>query len=518
MNTITTNIIRNVYNIGTNSCDAGTQYCTNGYTLYFPCLTDFTRGQDVCFDFYIADSTTKDVLDLRKVDAISLNLNGQYNCSYGTFSYPDNIHSLQTEKYPVVYRNDFGERKLCHFSLFMLDTENTGSETYYNTQEGDFYSGTEVRIAAYDTPTHIFIGWANLNLEDDDCPEDSWDSITISKSNTYSFIIQEDTIILALYRPRKRYNIISDSTNRSSHFSVDYNHIVHHISNRPDEIFNDAESILEDVLEGYHMVVKCIPSSDVMGNGANISYNFIEWKDKNKNRCRLFKIGTDTLPFENDDTIKLKAYCDGPIPFYEPVDEDIFYNDVFDDEGIHIINLEEGISDAELIFDYYGDGEHIKSAEEVYQKFIGETGYLYLHFGNLVLSSEGIENGIKINMHAKGDDYCELNIKCNDYVINQVLATDEFKLYEFYFSECNNSDIEITVYGDCLIDMIEICKEELVDGGKAQLCLDAETTANLPTGPLTVNGAIMVDGQSYGLSTTAIGQVNKLPKINITIN
>ena len=52
------------------------------------------------------------------------------------------------EKYPVVYRDDFGKRKLCHFSLFMLDIENTGSETYYSTQESDFYSGTEVRVAA----------------------------------------------------------------------------------------------------------------------------------------------------------------------------------------------------------------------------------------------------------------------------------------------------------------------------------------------------------------------------------
>lgn len=527
---LSTNIIRNVYNIGTNSCDAGTQYCTNEYTLYFPCLKDVTRGQNVCFDFYIADGTNKDTVDLRTVDAISLNLNGQFNCSYGTFSYPDNISSLQTEKYPVVYRDDFGKRKLCHFSLFMLDIENTGSETYYSTQESDFYSGTEVRVAAYDTPTHIFIGWAELNLEDEECLEENWYDDIISTSNTYSFIIEKDTILLALYRPRKKYNIVSDPENMSSYFSVDYNQTIHYISNRPDEMFNDAENILEDVLEGYHMVVKCIPSSDVIGNGANISYRFVEWKDHNTNRCRLFKIGEDTTPFEDEDTIKFKAFCEGPVPFYEPVDENIPYIDEFDEDGIHILNIEEETSDYEVIYDYYCD-DHIKSADEVYQKFTGEIGYLYLHSGNLTLSSEGIEDGIKINIYAKADDYCELNIKCNGYGINQSISTEEFKLYEFYFSDCDSSDIEITAYGDCFIDEIEICKEEIIDKGKAQFCLDAETTSHIPPGPLFVNGAIAVgelgvdengelvveNPQSYGLATTSIGQINKLPKININI-
>ena len=510
---LSTNIIQNVYNIGTNSCSVGTQYCTNEYALYFPCLKEITRGQNACFDFYIADGSTKDVVDLRKVDAISLNLNGQFNCSYGTFSYPDNILSLQTERYPVVYINDFGERKLCHFSLFMIDTENTGSEAYYNTQEGDFYSGTEVRVAAYNTPTHIFLGWANINLEDDDCPDENWNDDIISTSNKYSFIIKEDTILLALYRPRKRYSIISDSTNLSSHFrGVYYDGRVINLSNRPDEaLFNDGDNKFEDALEGYQMIVSCIPV-DI----DNITYNFVEWKDHSTSNPRLFRIGEDTIPFEDGDTIKLNAYCNTQVSS-SPLEDINFEDDIFDEDGIHILNNEEEISDIEVIYDFYGDGEHIKSVEEAYQKFIKENGYIYLHFGSITLSSEGIEEGVKINIHAKADELCELHIKCNDYKITQTL-TDEFKLYEFYFSKCNKSDIVITSYGDCLIDVIEICREELVDGGKAQFCLDAETTSHIPPGPLTVNGAIMVEGQSYGLATTAIGQVNKLPKITINNN
>ena len=108
-NTLTTNIIRNVFNIGTNSCDAGTQYCSEGYALYFPCLKDITKGQDACWEFYVADYGAKgaynlaaadpnisdddlanlagkETVDLRDVDAISLNLIGAFNCPYGTYT------------------------------------------------------------------------------------------------------------------------------------------------------------------------------------------------------------------------------------------------------------------------------------------------------------------------------------------------------------------------------------------------------------------------------------------------
>ena len=106
MNTLTTNIIRNVYNIGTNACSDGPGYCAEGYALYFPCLKDITKGQDVCFDFYVVDfagknakdiaaaldpntdtGSGKELADLRDVDALSLNLIGVFNCPYGTYSY-----------------------------------------------------------------------------------------------------------------------------------------------------------------------------------------------------------------------------------------------------------------------------------------------------------------------------------------------------------------------------------------------------------------------------------------------
>ena len=56
---------------------------------------------------------------------------------------------------------------------------------------------------------------------------------------------------------------------------------------------------------------------------------------------------------------------------------------------------------------------------------------------------------------------------------------------------------------------------KIIDKGKAQFCLPSEVTSKLPSGPLSVNGAIMVNGKSYGLATTQIGAVNRLPKITI---
>lgn len=546
MNTLTTNIIRNVYNIGTNSCDSGPQYCSDGYALYFPCLKEITKGQEACFDFYIADYAGKnaadiaaalasdngtgddgdnsntngssgsgnELADLRDVDAITLNLLGAFNCPYGTFSYPDDITSLQTEEYPVVYRDDFGERKLCNLQVIKIDTDQSESEPYYTLQD-DYYSGTEIEVGAYDTPTHIFEGWAILNDEDDDCPEDTLNDSIISTSNIYKFTIQEDLILLAVYRPRNVYSVVVDPTNRSSHFIVDYDHITYFISNREEIMFDDEYNIIENVLEGYHMFVKCIPSSDVMGNSEDgdddTTYRFVEWSDHNKSRCRMFIVGDGTMTF--GDQIKLKAVCDGPVPLYHLVDENQVYMDNFDEEGIHIYTEPSDVD----IYDYYGNDKTIY-VNEVYQKFIEETGYLYFNNGTLILSSASIENGIKVILHARseGEEPCELNITINGVTATQELSVEEFKQYEFYFSKCNKSSIEISVNGECLIDMIEVCKEEIIDKGKARLCIPPEVTANLPSGPLSVNGAIMVNGRSYGLATTSIGSVNKLPTITIT--
>ena len=385
MNTITTNIIRNVYNIGTNSCSTGPTYCADGYALYFPCLKDVTKGQDVCFDFYVADyagrneynlaltsdldslpDTGKELADLRDVDAISLNLIGVFNCPYGTYSYPDNISSLQTEEYPVIYTNDFGSRKLCHLQVIKIDIDGADSDDQYDSQEGDYYSGTSVTISAYDTPTHIFEGWALFDTDDEDCPDSTIYDDIISTENIYTFTIENDINIFAIYRPRKVYTIIVDSDNKTSHFIVNYDDIDNDIHNKKDEIFNDGFNSVENVLEGYHFTAKCIPNVSVISNNPNhkkTTYEFVKWSDGNTSRCRLFIAGGD------DEIIKLKAKCVGPVPYFEYEDETILYNDEFDEDGIHIDTAFLNVN----ITDYYGD-EYTVSSYDVDHKFIDGKG------------------------------------------------------------------------------------------------------------------------------------------------
>lgn len=539
---LSTNIIRNVYNIGTNSCSSGPTYCAEGYALYFPCLKDVTKGQDVCFDFYVADyagrnkltsdldslpDTGKELADLRNVDAISLNLIGVFNCPYGTYSYPDNISSLQTEEYPVIYTNDFGNRNLCHLQVIKIDIDGAGSDDQYDSQEGNYYSGTSVTISAYDTPTHIFEGWALFDTNDEDCPDSTIYDDIISTENIYTFTIENDINIFAIYRPRKVYTIIVDSDNKSSHFSVNYDNIDYDIHNRDEEIFNDGFNSVENVLEGYHFVAKCIPNVNVISNNPNhkkTTYEFVKWSDGNTSRCRLFVADGD------DEIIKLKAECVGPVPYFVYKDETILYNDEFDEVGIHI---DTEFSD---ITDYYGD-EYTVSSYDVDHKFIDGKGYLYFNNkstlvnnkSTLVLSSFNIEDGVKINIHAKSDDSCNITVDVNGYSLTKTISNSEFKDYEFYFSKSNKSVIKISSNGKCLIDLLEVCREEIIDKGKARFCLSSEVTSKLPSGPLSVNGAIAVgelgvdengeltvnDPQTYGLATTQIGVINRLPKITI---
>ena len=92
-----------------NNCSVNNE-CESGYSLYFPCIKSITRGENACFDFYIVDNTTKEEVDLREIDDITINLSGRYNCNLGSYSYPENIKSLQVEKFSeIVYDVNFSD-------------------------------------------------------------------------------------------------------------------------------------------------------------------------------------------------------------------------------------------------------------------------------------------------------------------------------------------------------------------------------------------------------------------------
>ena len=511
MATLNYSTMVNVINLGTtSSCSNYPQYCQEGYSLYFPCLKDITRGQSVCFEFYVVNNVTRDVVDLRDVDALTLDLNGLYGCSYGTYSYPDNIFSLQREEYDVLYENDFGKRTKCTLDVIAIDTENEGSE-FLNEKSSVFYSKTTVRIAAYDTPTHIFMGWGVFNEDEEECEEETWEDIIFSKENVYDFEINQDYKIFALYRPRKSYTVKVSDSNRNCIFKTVYDNNEVFISNRPNEIYLDGYDHI-DVLEGHKMVVECIPSESVLGESEEsaYTYKFNKWIDGYDKRTRLFSIGGDTQYFENGNEILLSAICTGPVDLYDLVDESIEYEESFDKEGIHIFTVFE----EDMDIPYYGD-EYTQDISNGVLRYKGAEGYLVLNDGYIELSSMDIEDGVKINVYAQGD--CNLQVSVNGLESNQTVLNDGFKSYEFYFSKCDKQNILIKTVGECLIDKIEICKEKIIDKGKAELCLNGEETSKIATGPIYVSGAVMVNGSAFGIAQTQIGKVNRLKKINITI-
>ena len=199
-----TTAIQNIYNIGgTSACGSGPTYCPEGYGLYFPCLKNITRGQNVCFDFYVTDTSTQDVADMRDIEEMALTLNGLFGCTYGTYYYyPDvsdsDIVSLQHEEYPVIYSDDFDDDNVYTLTLIRLNNDESDLSDV-NTVTGLFYNGTEVTVEANDTEDYIFIGWANSTADDDEYCEDDF---IISIEHQYKLIIDDNKTLFAIYRPR----------------------------------------------------------------------------------------------------------------------------------------------------------------------------------------------------------------------------------------------------------------------------------------------------------------------------
>jgi len=508
----------NIYNGGAvSTCDTGTEYCSDGYSLYFPCLKDVTRGQDMCFDFYVADNSIKDVVDLRDVDSISLNLNGRFGCTYGTFSYPENIESLQREEYPLVYSDDFTRKNLCHLTILTIGLDDEKIKT------GDFYEDTLVKVSAYDTNTHIFVGWVSLETDLEECPEETLYDYVISEENEYSFIITKRTKLYAFYRPRKTYKVVVDEINKHSHYNVTYKGITYPISNRNNEVFDDEYDFV-NVLEGYNIKAECIPNivsfDSESESDDDYTYKFVEWDDGNTHRCRIFKVGIDTSEFESGDEIRLLAYCTGPVQIQNLSDDSIDYFNSFDNEAIHIYT--ENSTDGE--YPFYGD-TYVKSAKNATVKVIDDDTYIHIKDGELVLTSMGVEEHIQIYIDGFTEDYCNIIVTVNDQSAEQYMTDDE--RYGFSFNNCEQSDIEIKIDGECIIGRIEVCKVKFIDKGKARLCLDSDTIIretddsdfitfeDLPSGPIYVSGAIFINDNAYGLSSVEIGTINRLQKITI---
>ena len=521
---------RNIVNAG-NNC-SGNNNCIDGYSLYFPCIKDITRGQNVCFDFFIGDNANKDELDMRDLDAMTLQLSGRFGCTYKSYTYPEDIVSLQKENYREIFNEDFGffGKNMCLLTMKYFDENLNDVEPNVSGKIGVFRKGSHVKLTADDTPTHIFVGWGKYNsvLFDSDCDVVSIDDLIVSTSKVYEFDITEDTELYAIYRLRRQYKICIDEENKHSHFEIIIDNTRYFISNKKRDFVY--------VPEGYHFTVTCLPNRAIL-DGSNFYYSFMEWKDGYNYQNRELVADEENV-FFNNGIISLCAKC------VETSNELNYINDL-DEVKNH---FEYAYPTDNVIYEDidimdFNNYDEIMESNGVVRYYSGKNGYLLFDNGNIKTSPMNVSDGIKIEIsgvvledsaiifevngeekrysHLDFDDY-EFEIECSSDMSDSDMSDSngssdyimKFKLSTL-FRKCNYSSINIRTEGKMLIDKIIIYEEIIEDKGLARLCIPPEDTAEMHAGPLFVSGAISVGGNTFGINQTLIGNINNLKTINL---
>ena len=338
-----------MYIYGGNTCSVNNE-CESGYSLYFPCIKTITRGENICFDFYIVDNATKEEVDLREIDDISFNISGRYNCNFGSYSYPENIKSSQVEKfsemvYDIDFSNIINQVKLYidivdenHnlIESFLFD-ENLILDIAIEGAIGYFLDGSEkndiLNLTGYDTKTYMFLGW-NIEESDYDCNlENIYDYLIKNRNLVYN--VNEDCVIRIVYQKRREYTIQMANDNFDCSFIVDYM--------GKQSVIRENDSVV--VLEGHDVKISCVPN-DVK------PYKFVKWDDGYKNPYRVINISGDKT------IISLKAYCS------LKDNEDIVYIDDIDESVLNIFeNIYPKIIDNVFVESFYIDNIYINNCE-----------------------------------------------------------------------------------------------------------------------------------------------------------
>jgi hypothetical protein len=450
-----------------------------------------TRGENACFDFYIVDNAIKKEVDLREVDDITLNISGRYNCNFGSYSYPENIKSLQMERFSEnVYNVDFSDI-INHVQLYIdiVDENHNLLESHlFNKSSlldiaiegtiGYFLNGSNdngiLNLKGYDTYTYMFLGW-NIDEADGECyQENIYDFLIKNKNIVYN--ISDDCSIRAVYQKRREYTIQMAVDNYNSSFIVEYMGVKTELQ--------EGGSITS--LEGHDVKVSCIPI-DVK------SYKFVKWDDGHKNPYRIFNVGGDDL------VISLKAYCS--------LDDnnDILYEDIIDASVLNNFNrIYPEIRDRIFINNYYIDNIYVNNCEI---DILNNVPYIKI-----------IENGYIqiINIDKRGNFKISLNsigINCNLFIDNYEIPPSVVDKNEFIFEF--DGGIITLVGDDACIFGLKINKEVIYERGKSMLCLDSETTLNFHPGDLTVDGGIIVNGNPYGISSVKFANVTNVTPLII---
>ena len=506
---------RNILNIGGNC--GGNNNCIDGYSLYFPCIKTITRGQNVCFDFFIGDNENQDELDMRDLDDFTLTLSGVFGCPYKTYTYPEDIKSLQTEKYKEILFEDFNEypSNTCELKIEYIEGNfKPVEEPNVLGEYGKFLTGSEIKLIGDDTPTHIFVGWGVPNNVEIDvnCDEfygDEYESAyetLVSTDKEYTFKLKEDMTVYAIYRKRKEYEIKISFDNRHSHFEIYYLGKITYLS--------DKERDSVKVKEGYHFKAVCIPNENFLQNG-DFYYVFDKWADGHPFQAREM-IADESNPLFDKDKIMLLASCftsNHEINIINKVDE---IEDNFITQKAVMHELKNDIE-----FKKFMPTENVIEADKMSIRYKSDNGFALMEAGgyfktNLIDVEEGISVKVKIDSTdnlKKSIIAIEVNGEKITYEIEPGLIME----YECLFRHCNYSHVNVSNDGEepIYIDSITVYEEVIEDKGRAELCLSSEDTALMHAGVLNASGAISVGGRVFGINQTLMGNINNLRTINV---
>ena len=479
--------------IYSNNCSVNNE-CESGYSLYFPCVGTLTRGENTCFDFYIVDNATKNEVDLREVDDITLNISGRYNCNFGSYSYPENIKSAQVEKFSEnVYSIDFSD-SINHVSLYIdvvdenhnlieshLFDENLILDIAIKGEVGYFFDGSEkndiLNLTGYDTYSYMFLGW-NIDESDDVCDyENIYDYLIKAKNLIYN--IDDDCVIRAIYQKRREYTIQMANDNYNSSFAVEYM--------GEKTVIREDEKVI--ALEGHYVKVSCIPN-DVR------PYKFVKWNDGHKNPYRVIAVGGDEL------TISLKAHCElnsnVDVEYVDDIDSSVLNN---------FATIYPEIMDSIFIDKYYIDNIYINNCEidilnnVPYIKII-EGGYIQI----ININKTG---NLRLSLNNKGGD-------CRLFVDNREITSSAVDSNEFIF-EFEGGILTLTGKDSCVFGL-KINKEVIYERGKCMLCFASDDTLKFHPGDLVVEGGVIVNGNPYGISPVNFAKVSNITPLIIKNN
>lgn len=475
-----------MYIYGGNTCSVNNE-CESGYSLYFPCIKTVTRGENACFDFYIVDNTTKEEMDLREIDDITLNISGRYNCNFGSYSYPENIKSLQVEEnsytiYDVDFSNIINQVKLY---IDIVDEKHNLIESHLYDENvfldiaiegsiGYFLKGYNsiLNLNAYDTKTLMFLGW-NIEEHDVECDLENIYDFLIDKRNLIYDIEDDCVIIRVVYQKRREYTINMANNNENSSFVVEYT-----IDDNIEKYkIHDGDSI--NILEGYDVKVTCVPN-DIM------SYEFVEWSDGYDSPYRVLHVGGDNL------IISLKADCELNTEKKEYID-DIDANTLKN----NFTNRYPDIVDSIFVDSYFINNMYVNNCEV---DILNDTPYVkIIEGGNIQIDNIYCIGNLKLLINNTCGD-------CNLFINNYEILPSSIEKNEFLF-EYEGGIFTITGNNSCVFGLT-INKEVISQKGKCSLCLSSEDTLKFHQGDLVVDGGVIVNGNPYGLPSVNFAKVS----------